>query len=299
MNNATIKQFSVGLVALNWAVSAWAQPAPEAPAPPAVIGNVAFATQYIFRGLTQTSGKPAVQAGLDYAHASGLYLGTWLSNIAWYDEQNAGTVSAPVPVGSPGTLGAPYQPNKTNSTSLEWDLYGGYKASLGADWTVDVGVIRYAYPGRFDNVGAYRNPNTTELYGAVGFRWLTLKYSKGISADTFGAADSKGASYIDLSASVPIGKTGYTWVAHAGRQDFGGKANPGYWGTSGGSNKDYNYNDYKIGLGTEIAGVNVVLNWTYADTKPYGPDGETTAFFNVYGKNIGRGRLAVVATRNF
>jgi len=36
-------------------------------------GNVGIFSNYIFRGVSQTSEKPAVQGGFDYAHASGFY----------------------------------------------------------------------------------------------------------------------------------------------------------------------------------------------------------------------------------
>src|SRR4051812_31049308 len=115
--------------AIPMAVSA--QTAPAAPAAPAsphtVTGNVAITSQYVFRGLTQTNGDPAIQGGFDYAHSSGFYAGTWLSNISWFTDQNANTRSAPVSLASPGSVGAPYTPNGSNSASLEWDFYGGYK----------------------------------------------------------------------------------------------------------------------------------------------------------------------------
>src|SRR5262245_59418168 len=130
------------------AAAANAQDKPASPH--AFTGNVTLVSQYIFRGLTQTSGKPALQGGIDYSHSSGLYAGTWASNVSWYKDQNAGSVSAPVALGSPAALGPPYEPGKTNSFSLEWDLYGGYKGELAKDWTYDLGGIRYLYPGRQD-----------------------------------------------------------------------------------------------------------------------------------------------------
>ena len=53
--------------------------APESPY--TFTGNVGLFNQYIFRGLTQTDGKPALQGGFDYVHASGFYAGVWGSNI--------------------------------------------------------------------------------------------------------------------------------------------------------------------------------------------------------------------------
>ena len=42
-----------------------------------VTANVGIFSEYIFRGISQTAGKPAVQGGFDWSHASGFYAGTW------------------------------------------------------------------------------------------------------------------------------------------------------------------------------------------------------------------------------
>lgn len=275
--------------------------APAAPASPhTVTGNLSITSQYIFRGLSQTNGDPAVQGGFDYAHASGFYAGTWLSNISWFTDQNANIKSAPISLASPGAVGAPYAPNRSNAASLEWDFYGGYKNTFaGGDWTYDVGAIQYYYPGRYENLGAYRKPNTTELYGAIGYKWLTLKYSKGVSSNTFGVNEGKGADYIDLSAAVPIGETGFTVLAHVGRQNYSGKTNVGYWGASGCNNNCFDYTDYKLGVSKEYLGFNYALAWTRANTKDAAPDGQTTAYLNAFGKNIGRNRVAVSVSKTF
>src|SRR5947208_1968347 len=55
----------------------------EPKSPHSVTGNFGLFSQYIFRGLTQTNRKPALQGGFDYAHASGFYAGIWGSNISW------------------------------------------------------------------------------------------------------------------------------------------------------------------------------------------------------------------------
>src|SRR3977135_2089821 len=124
------KTVIAGLAALAPAIGLAAEPAPaEATAPPTtaaatppptpehtITGNVGLFSQYIFRGLTQTNRNPAVQGGFDYAHSSGLYAGTWASNISWLRE-NASTRAGGVTVAS-GTYG--------DGGSLEWDFYGGY-----------------------------------------------------------------------------------------------------------------------------------------------------------------------------
>lgn len=262
-------------------------------------GNLAIASQYVFRGLSQTNGKSALQGGFDYAHASGWYAGTWLSNISWFTDQNAGVRSAPTALSSPGAVGAPYVRGRSNAASLEWDIYAGHKGSLTADVGYDAGMVGYAYPGTYDNVGAYRSPNTMEAYIGVTYKWVTLKYSKGVTRYTFGVNESRGASYLDLSANVPIGESGFTLIAHVGRQNYPGKPNFGYWGSSGGNNNFFDYTDYKVGLSKEIGKFSAAASYTYANTRNAAPDGQTTAYMNAFGRNIGRGRFSVVISRTF
>lgn len=296
MKHKTIFIFTVLAVASS---SAFAEPATEAKAPYTIAANVALVSDYVFRGLTQTNGKPAIQGGIDYSNDSGFYLGTWMSNISWWSDQNAGTRSAPVALSSPGAAGAPYAANLSNQASLEWDMYGGYKGSFAKDWTYDIGLLRYQYPGTYDNVGAYRNPNTTEVYAAIGYRWLTLKYSKAVSTYTFGVNESKGADYLDLSAAIPLGDTGVNLQAHVGHQRYPSNLNRGYWGTSGGNNGYFSYTDYKLGVTKDHAGFTFGLAYTYANTNDTAPDNQTTAYMNAFGKNIGRSHTVLSVSRAF
>ena len=99
-------------------------PAAAPAAAPALTANIGLVSDYVFRGLTQTNGRPAIQGGIDYAHSSGFYVGTWLSNISWFADQNAGTRSTaggnvgPISLASPGAVGAPYVANQSNQASL-------------------------------------------------------------------------------------------------------------------------------------------------------------------------------------
>lgn len=277
-----------------------ASAAPAAPTSPHTFsGNVGLVSDYVFRGLTQTNGKPAIQGGLDYSHASGIYAGTWASNISWFTDQNAGVKSNAVSLASPGAVGAPYVANQSNQASLEWDFYAGYKGSFATDWTYDVGMLRYQYPGSYRNLGAYRKPNTTEVYAAIGYKWLTLKYSKAISAYTFGVVQSEGADYLDLSATVQLGESGFNLLGHVGHQRYPTKPNTGYWGASGGNNSYFSYTDYKLGVTKDYAGFTFGAAWTYANTKHTAPDNDTTAYMNAFGKNIGRNRGVLSISKTF
>lgn len=226
--------------------------APAAPPPPSLLGSTlggsaTLGSQYIFRGLTQTEGKPTAQGELDLVHPSGFYLSTSLSNICWFTDQNAGVASAPTSLGSPGAVGAPlYKPGKSNSAAVELDLFGGYKWGLAKDWTLDVGLYRYLYPGTYENLGAYRNPATTEAYLGLSYAWASLKVSQVISANTFGVNNSGGTSYVDLSLAIPLGESGWTVLAHGGHTTYSDKTNPGYFFNGSyvtGDNSLFSYSD--------------------------------------------------------
>ena len=49
-----------------------------------VSANVSFASDYIWRGMTQSDG-PAIQGGFDFAAESGFYAGLWGSNVNFND----------------------------------------------------------------------------------------------------------------------------------------------------------------------------------------------------------------------
>jgi uncharacterized protein (TIGR02001 family) len=192
--------------------------AEEPKSPHTLTGNVGLFSQYIFRGLTQTDGDPAIQGGFDYSHESGFYLGTWASNISWL--RDFGSYS--------------------NGGSMEWDFYGGFKGTFGkSDFGFDVGLLQYWYPG--DAVPGANKADTLEMYGALSWKWLSAKYSYSLDNKTFGVGDSSGTWYLDLSVDFPVTDK-FNIQAHWGKQKFKGD-------TAGISNDSFaSYEDWKIGV---------------------------------------------------
>ncbi len=154
--------------------------------------NAGVVSDYRYRGISQSRLKPALQGGADFAHSSGFYLGTWGSTIKWIKDSGA------------------------TEGSVELDLYGGYKASVG-DVGLDVGVLRYQYLGNtLKDVVGFANANTTEVYGAATYGVFTAKYSQSVT-NLFGNLNSKNSKYLDLSATFDLGD-GWSLVPHLGRQ---------------------------------------------------------------------------------
>jgi uncharacterized protein (TIGR02001 family) len=93
--------------------------------------NITLASDYVFRGISQTNEGPAIQGGFDINHRSGMYVGVWASNT----EFNSGSV---------------------NGASMEMDFYFGFAGEFanGVGW--DVGVLYYWYPDTSDDNDAGR-----------------------------------------------------------------------------------------------------------------------------------------------
>jgi len=226
--------------------------------------NVGLFSQYIFRGLTQTNNKPALQGGFDVSHKSGLYIGGWASNVSWLRD-NAGTGLNPV---------------YTSGGSLEIDLYGGFKTEASGVG-IDLGALQYYYPGAL-NKAYVDKANTTELYGALSYGWLQAKLSGVVSKDAWGFGkkynagtngdDERGTYYAELNANIPLAETGITALIHLGRQEFNQAKLDATSPTA-------SYTDWKLGLtkafdnginvgayytDTNISKANANANWTYA-----------------------------------
>jgi len=259
----------VAVMAEDAAPAADAAAAPAAPASPHTFTyNVGLYSQYIFRGLTETARKPALQGGADYSHSSGIYLGTWASNINWLNDSGL-----------------------YHDSSLEWDIYGGFRNTFGSsDFGYDVGFLNYIYPGSKTAAAKGTNfvdPYTLELYGALTWKWLQAKVSYSVT-DTFGVKNSDGTYYAELNANYPIGDTGLTVNAHVGRQEFDGKVN------SLGIDNDklYSYTDWKLGLTKSWAnGINVGGYYTDTNAKDIG--------YTLNKKNIGDSTFTAFVQKTF
>jgi len=252
--------------------AAAAAPAAE-PSPHTITGNVGLFSQYRFRGIMQTFGKPALQGGVDYSHTSGIYAGNWNSNIS----EGAGF------------------PNG----NLEMDFYGGWKKTWG-DWGIDLGAIYYYYPGTnagatkafspFNNkTGKVADGNVYNFEGYIGASWkfVSLKYSRAFS-DYFQAPDTNGSGYLDLSANYDLGD-GWGIQGHVGHLNF----------------KNMNkadYTDWKLGITKDVGGW--VFGAAYVDTNANGScaKGEFYCFFNSSGgstKNAGKATAVISVSKSF
>lgn len=110
-----------------------------------VSGSMAMTTNYMFRGISLSQDNPAVQGGLTYTFPVGLYFNVWGSN-ANYSAPDGKTVTS------------------------EIDTIAGYQGSVGDNFSYNINLDRYNYPGA-------RKANYNELNTLWTYRIFTLGVS--------------------------------------------------------------------------------------------------------------------------
>jgi uncharacterized protein (TIGR02001 family) len=157
--------------------------------PLSVSANVAIATDYVFRGVSETGEDPAIQGGFDASYTLApvdLFAGVWASNVDFDDGDEAQT---------------------------EFDLYGGFSGDLpiGSGLTWNAGVVYYVYPGAASSL------NYDFLEGFIGVKYsffrsalapevaTTVYYSPDYSAATGEAIYAEGSADFSLPYDTKFG----------------------------------------------------------------------------------------------
>ncbi|WP_304546254.1 TorF family putative porin [Sulfurimonas microaerophilic] len=143
-----------------------------------VSANVSMTSNYMWRGMSQTSNSPAIQGGFDLDY-KGFYVGTWGSNVAGETPENSLT--------------------NYGEANMELDLYAGYSSEF-AGIGYDIGFLQFVYPGNTKESGwgeAYLGLSYDLEVVSVG-----AKYSYAIDTMDNGWDDQY--NLLELSASVPL-----------------------------------------------------------------------------------------------
>ena len=181
--------------------------------------SFSFVSDYIFRGQSQTWGRPAAQFSIEADHKSGFYAGFFSSNVSdkWLPGAN-----------------------------LEVDLYTGFRNKFGeTDFGYDLGAIAYLYPGADWDESAFGSKsnklNTGEVYGGLSYKWLSFKtginvteyygwnfnnsgsFNGGFNGDPAAGVkqggNTRGSYYYELNAAYEVVPT-WTVAGQLGRQEI-------------------------------------------------------------------------------
>lgn len=151
-----------------------------------VSANIAAVSDYLFRGVSQTS-KAAVQGGLDYADDSGLYVGTWMSNVNFGGGQ-------------------------------EVDLYAGFGGELSGIG-YDISGLYYWYP---DSGGDQTGVEADYAEIALGLSYgpVSASVAYTVYGETSDAPFDTGDVYYNVSLDLPMMPEGFSSSVFLGYYDF-------------------------------------------------------------------------------
>lgn len=174
----------LAVAALTTAPAAYAQDAEES-SDITITGSVSVTSQYRLRGVSQTDEDVALQGAITATHSSGVYIGTWASNLSGF-----------------GTFGG---------SNLELDLIAGYATEVAEGVTIDGSIIYYVYPG------APGQRDFFDLAAAVSFPLGPVKAKvAALYAPDNAALGDKDNLWIYTDLAFPIADTPITLKAHVG-----------------------------------------------------------------------------------
>ena len=135
--------------------------------------NAAITSNYIWRGITQTTDQAAGQGGIDWGHDSGVYVGTWVSNVN-FDNSDDG---------------------------YEMDVYAGFGGEAGG-FGYDLGVLTYQYP-------VTPQFNFTEVYvsGTMSIVTIGVNYTVDAASGNKDGVFDEGDVYVNGSLDFSAGKS--------------------------------------------------------------------------------------------
>ena len=178
-----------------------------------VTATFTAASNYDFRGITQTALDPALQASIDWEGENGLYASLWGSNID-FGQYTPEDVYIPPPPLEPDT-----DPVNVD-LNIEIDAVLGYAGSFTEDFGYDVGITYYKYLGNDDE--GVNNFDYAEVYSGLGYKilgadvaakfWYAWDYSNSGENAYYAEANVESPlPWWDLGVALHFGRSGWDY----------------------------------------------------------------------------------------
>jgi uncharacterized protein (TIGR02001 family) len=142
-----------------------------------VTGSIGGTSDFVFRGLSLTRGKPAAQGSIDVEFPKEFYVGAFIATC---------------------------DPNPGPSPAVEMDVWAGRYWRVAENVSADVRLSQYTYP----DDPRRRNYNRTEITGTLGYRnqlFVAAIYSPNTQAVASSPGYDDGNAWaLELSGRYPI-----------------------------------------------------------------------------------------------
>ncbi|MBT8117047.1 MAG: TorF family putative porin [Gammaproteobacteria bacterium] len=192
-----------------------------------------LASDYVFRGISNTDEDPTIQGSLDYEHENGFYAGVWASNVKF--RENAGVPAAAT----------------VEEASIEIDYYAGFASEFESGIYWDAGALYYSYPGAEDSL----DYDYWEAMATLGYAFEEAALGPEIGVELYHSPEFFGksgdASYaagmLDLSLPGDFG-LGFS----AGKQWFH-------------DDSSLDYTDWKVAITKSLEGFDFEVAYTDTD----------------------------------
>ena len=205
-----------------------------------VSGNIGAVTKYVYRGGVENN-DIAYQAGLNYTHQSGVFIGYWGSTLD-------------------------YNPKGRNH-GFEHDYSIGYSNEINEEWSYSSQVMAYVY----QDGGKTYNDDRTEHRSTTGYDWvndisykdLTLGLSVSLADADYGNA---GDVYLSIAYSYPLPYE-FALNTSVGASIYNDNRDDSIVQTS----KQFNMNEYRIGFSKPLldTGVEMTLDYIWGGKNRY------------------------------
>ncbi len=163
-----------------------------------VSGEANLLSDYRFRGVSRSNEDPALQGQLTIAHDSGFYVGTRATSLDGLDNFRF------------------RDPQFEDLGDVEFDVYAGFNRDVGAGFSVDGGLLYYAF------TGAEGDSDYFEPYASASYLLGPVEATAGVKyAPAQRAIGDEDMLYTFAEAEASIPLTGFSLTAHAGHQDWG------------------------------------------------------------------------------
>lgn len=164
-------------------------------------GSIGATSDYVYRGISQTGGEPALQADLHYQDRSGWAVGAWASAA---------------------------DPNEEEAPGLEVDVYASRNWTINRNWDARLSLTHYFYardtrPLRYDYDEVVATLGyQSRVFATVAWSPNASRYSNGI------IVKHQAATSYELTVTQPlVGRL--TAAAGAGYYDLPAQLDADYW----------------------------------------------------------------------